>query len=105
MELARAFGAFTPDAEDDHIDTLLRLFRAVAFNPYTPQGMFSGDLLFFRGSSSSFCRTDSGGWETVCEKPHGIHEVPGDHCSVVTAGGVDVVVRELRAAIARALEA
>ena len=102
MALAREHGIYTPDAPDARGNQVLALGRHICRAGYVPRGRFTGTLAFFRGVDSLLCVTPTGGWEEVSTQPPRVRDLPGNHVTLVTEPAVDLLARELRAAIAEA---
>ena len=102
MELARRHAIYPPDTADDRITRILGLFQRICRNAYVPAEPLAGPMMFFRARDSAFCETAAGGWEGVATRPLRVRELPGNHVTIVTEPHVELLARELRAALAEA---
>jgi thioesterase domain-containing protein len=102
VDLAKQHGVYPPDATVERGLRLLELARRICRTPYEPADAFAGPITFFRARESLLCVTPTGGWDEVSARPLRVHELPGDHVTIVTEPYVDHLARELRAAIAEA---
>jgi len=106
MALARGIDIYPEDAGDDCVDHVLDIYRRINLNlnSYTPTGVISGRIALFRGRESFFCTpaTGSGGWEGSSREPIRVHELPGNHVTLVTEPHVAGFSQQLREEIAGA---
>jgi thioesterase domain-containing protein/acyl carrier protein len=105
LEAARRSGLLPTGAEPGHLKPLLDVFRAnrTAMHGYRPP-LYVGDLMLFRavGEEASASATGNGtpdhtlGWQALATEPVRIHNVPGDHYTLLTPPNVYFVAERLR---------
>jgi thioesterase domain-containing protein len=103
MALARGIDVYPEDAGDDCVDHVLDIYHSITLNSYTPEGVISGRIALLRGRESFFCAPATGrwgGWEGLSREPIRVHEIPGNHVTVVTEPNAGLLSQKLREEIA-----
>jgi amino acid adenylation domain-containing protein len=102
---AREAGVLRADVKSDRIERLLGVYKANlrALAAYRPQ-TYEGKLALFR-SRSAEAYSSADAWAAYTGEPLEIHEVDGDHYTMLTAPHVLDLAQRLAASIGRSLRA
>ncbi|MEW2549692.1 alpha/beta fold hydrolase [Streptomyces sp. NPDC047002] len=100
--LARERGMFTPDEPGHRVGRIADLAARICRSRYTPRGLHTGSVAFFRARDSVLCETATGGWGDVATLPPRALELPGDHVTLLIEPHARELARRLREAIAEA---
>lgn len=103
MARARAIGVFPEDAPDARIEAIRRNFHDIVHRWwYRTQGALSAPIAFVRATGSDVCEGGADGWAKQTRAHLQVHEVPGNHVSLLTEPHVACTARLLERAFAAA---
>ena len=104
-----------PETEIDLVRGIVQVIKAneLAFLSYVAQGGYLGQITLFRtsevyhdalGFPLNIPEDPTWGWGRLSPQPVDIHEVPGDHSTMITEPHVQVLAKQLKACIEQALD-
>nr|WP_279637144.1 non-ribosomal peptide synthetase [Corallococcus praedator] len=97
LELGRSTGVLPQGLGSEQLHTLYRVYESNlrALWKYTP-GRYGGRVTLLRASETQVPTGADGGWAALATGGVEVHEIPGDHHSILRTPALDVLAEKIR---------